>query len=379
MSEQVAQSNRTMQRQPKLKVVSGPRNPAPQKLVKEAQCLLILLVFFELHGTQTKSEKDIHIKALKYYEQNVANFVNDDVDARSDEGMEFLQSKDRCANLTSAQLLKGKTIGPNLTGKQLWTKAKEIRRFVVNQITPVYNSFLKYPGAIFPSGWEIEDMLEATRRKMYADSRGTQLNLTDEPDEEEEVGRKEIENASPESCSSLENSVTEGTLPSTFPSELRTLVIPSNWQPSYWSVFLWFGNPCEFVYSGRTSHPQLSLGTGNGPDAEDDNDVPNITVKKEGAGSLSRTSQKRKANAEAAAENESINSGSTTASWHTSKATSADRELDLAERVQKQDESDRVLTLLKEKLADAEDSPERSLARTQIKAYRNQMIESLMT
>lgn len=94
---------------------------------------------------------------------------------------------------------------------------------------------------------------------------------------------------------------------------------------------------------------------------------------------MSRTSQKRKANAEAAAENESINSGSTTASWHTSKATSADRELDLAERVQKQDESDRVLTLLKEKLADAEDSPERSLARTQIKAYRNQMIESLMT
>ena len=95
MSEQVAQSNRTMQRQPKLKVVSGPRNPAPQKLVKEAQCILILLVFFELHGTQTKSEKGIHVKALIYYEQNVANFVNDDVHARSDEEMHVQMSRNR--------------------------------------------------------------------------------------------------------------------------------------------------------------------------------------------------------------------------------------------------------------------------------------------
>lgn len=204
------------------------------------------------------------------------------------------------------------------------------------------------------------------------------MNLTDEPDEEEEAGQQEAENASTESCSSLENSINDGTLPTKFPTELRTLVIPSHWQPSYWSVFLWFGNPCEFVYSGRTPHPQLSLGTGNCPEADDENDCPNIAVKKEGAGSLSRTSQKRKANAEAAAENESLKSGSTTASCHTYKATSGDRELDLAERVQKQDESDRVLTLLKEKLADAEDTPERAVARTQIRTYRNKMIESLM-
>jgi hypothetical protein len=49
-------------------------------------------------------------------------------------------------------------------------------------------------------------------------------------------------------------------------------------------------------------------------------------VKKEGARSLSRASQKRKANAEAATANESVNSGSTTASCHTGKATYGDRE-----------------------------------------------------
>ena len=153
-----------MQRPLKLKVVVAPRPPAPPKLVKDVQCLLILLVFFELHTCQTKSEKDLHAKAFKYYEQNVANFVNEDIDARSDEGINFLQPKERYAILTDIQLMRAKTSGANLTGKQIWTKAKEIRRFVMNQIIPVYNSFLKMPGSIFPSGWEIEDMLEAIRK-----------------------------------------------------------------------------------------------------------------------------------------------------------------------------------------------------------------------
>jgi cysteine sulfinate desulfinase/cysteine desulfurase-like protein len=48
----------------------------------------------------------------------------------------------------------------------MWVKSKEIRRYILNQITPVFNSFLQNPGDIFPSGWEIEDMLEATRRKI---------------------------------------------------------------------------------------------------------------------------------------------------------------------------------------------------------------------
>jgi hypothetical protein len=63
--------------------------------------------------------------------------VNKDLYARSDEGVEFLQSKDCFANLTLAQLLKGKATGRIFTGKQVWTKAEETRRFVVNLITPV--------------------------------------------------------------------------------------------------------------------------------------------------------------------------------------------------------------------------------------------------
>ena len=77
-------------------------------------------------------------------------------------------------------------------------------------------------------------MLEATRRKMYVDSRGSTLNLTDEVTEdieEEEEGQQA--NTSIDSCSSLEISVNEGDLPSTFPIELRTIVVPSYWQPSY--------------------------------------------------------------------------------------------------------------------------------------------------
>ena len=83
------------QPKPKVKVVVASRQPAPTKVVKEAQCLLILLVFFELHTTQTKSEKDIFTRALKYYEQNVANFVNEDLDARSEEGIQFMQSSEK--------------------------------------------------------------------------------------------------------------------------------------------------------------------------------------------------------------------------------------------------------------------------------------------
>ena len=160
-----------MKRQPKLKVVVATRPPATPKAVKDIQSLLILLVFFELHTTQTKNEKDIHIRALKYYEQNVANFVNDDLDARSEEGIQFLQPSDKFAVVTAEQLLKAKSTGANYTGKQIWSKAKEIRRYLVNQISPVFNSFVQMPGAIFPSGWEIEDMLEATKRKMYLDSK----------------------------------------------------------------------------------------------------------------------------------------------------------------------------------------------------------------
>lgn len=361
------------QRHPKLKVVAAPRSSAPQKLIKDAQSLIILLVFFELHTTQVKNEKDIHVRALKYYEQNVANFVNDDVDARSDEGIQFLQPLEY-AQLTESQLLKAKASGAKLTGKQVWTKAKEIRRVVVNQITPVYNSFLKNPGAIFPSGWEIEDMLEATRRKLYCDSRATALNLSDEADDEEEV-QQQLEISSPDPCSSLDNSVNEGELPASFPSELRTVVIPAHWQPSCWSAFLWFGHPCDLIYSGRTPHPQLLLTSGNGPD-DDGNDIA-VVVKKEGAGSLSRSAQKRKANAEAVKDNDSMTSSSS--SFGAVKVMSVDRELDLAERVQKRDESDRVLILLKENLADAENTPEKLLARSQIKTYRDRMIEEMTT
>jgi hypothetical protein len=106
---------RMLQRTPKakVKVVSAPKSAAPQKLVKDAQSLLILLVFFELHTTQTKSEKDIFVKATKNYDQNVQNFVNKDIDARSDEGVQFLQSKERYLPLTSVQLLKAKASGAN--------------------------------------------------------------------------------------------------------------------------------------------------------------------------------------------------------------------------------------------------------------------------
>jgi hypothetical protein len=362
-----------LQRTPKakVKVVSAPKSAAPQKLVKDAQSLLILLVFFELHTTQTKSEKDIFVKATKYYEQNVQNFVNKDIDARSDEGVQFLQSKERYLPLTSVQLLKAKASGANFNGKQLWVKAKEIRRYILNQITPVFNSFLQNPGDIFPSGWEIEDMLEATRRKMYADSRATTaLNLTDEAEDDEE-GQQ---HADP--LSSLDNSLVDE-LPNTFPTELRTIVVPAHWQPSFWQAFLWFGKPCEYLYSGRSAHPQLLVTFGNGPDPDESNDIPAAIIKKEGLPSLSRSSQKRKANAEAAAENEGMSSGSTSNCGGSFQV--IDRELDLAERVQKRDEADRVLTLLKENLVDADNTPDKLLARTQIKLYRERMILSMTT
>lgn len=366
-----------MQRHPKLKVVAAARPPAPPKLVKDVQCLLILLVYFELHTCQTKSEKDLHAKALKYYEQNVANFVNEDIDARSDEGIEFLQPKERYAILTESQLMKAKASGANFTGKQIWSKAKEIRRFVVNQITPVYNSFLKMPGSIFPSGWEIEDMLEATRRKLYVDSRGIALNLTDEVDEDDEGQQSQQIAPLADSNGTLETSVNEEQLPATFPVELRTIVVPPYWQPSFWTVFLWFGSPCVYLYSNRTAHPQLNLNTGSGPEPDDDSETTGAVVKKEGMPSLSRASQKRKANAETAMENESLTSGSTSGSSKSNKATSVDRELDLAERVQKLEESDRALILLKECLADADDTPEKAAARAEIKKHRERMILNL--
>ena len=62
----------------KTKVVVAARQLPPPKMVKDAQCILILLVFFELHTTQTKCEKDVFVKALKYFEQNVKNFVKNE-------------------------------------------------------------------------------------------------------------------------------------------------------------------------------------------------------------------------------------------------------------------------------------------------------------
>jgi hypothetical protein len=42
-------------------------------------------------------------------------------------------------------------------GNSCGLKAKEIRRYILNQFTPVFNSFIQNPGDIFSSGWEIED------------------------------------------------------------------------------------------------------------------------------------------------------------------------------------------------------------------------------
>ena len=164
-------------------------------------------------------------------------------------------------------------------------------------------------------------MLEATRRKIYADSRGGTLNLTEDADvDDDDEGH--------DTSSSADSSLQEGEFPSTFPNELRTIFVPAHWNPSYWTCFLWFGSPCEYLYEGRSEHPQLNLATSNGPDMDEDE---KITVKKEGAQSLSRASQKRKANSEAASENGSVTSSE---SSECTKVNPAERELDLAERVQ---------------------------------------------
>lgn len=341
----------------RIKIVAAAPPVAPQKVVKDIQWLLISLVFFELHASPSKSEKEIHIKAEKYFAQHVANFVNEDEDARSDEGINFLKP-DKYSILNASQLMRTKTTGSNFTGKQIWAKAREIRRFVINQIIPTYNSFLQMPGAIFPSGWEIGDILEATRRKMFCDTR-TAINLASAEDDDESPTELSFSNEDSSPAS-------DGEFPSTFPSELGKVIIPSDWKPPFWLVFLWFGPPCEYLY-GRTPHPQLRLSSGNGPTDTNDEDA-SVIVKKEGGYSLSRASQKRKAIAETIAENNSAPA---------QPRSNVDREYDLAERIQKRDESDRVLLLLKENLADAENTPERAEARREIKLHRSRMIDEL--
>ena len=105
-----------MQRNPRMKVAAAARPRCAISI--DPSC------FFELHSCQTKNEKDIHLKAMKYYEQNVANFVNVDADARSDEEVQFLQPKKRYSNLTANQLLKAKASGPTFSGKTVVDEGK---------------------------------------------------------------------------------------------------------------------------------------------------------------------------------------------------------------------------------------------------------------
>ena len=146
------------------------------------------------------------------------------------------------------------------SGKQIWTRGRDARNVVTNTLLPAYNSFLK--GNIFPSGWEIEDMLQATVRKLYLDAKSA-ITLTVDGDDEKSDGEAENEEIEADKSVDSDDRVSDTVIfPKGFPSELQVITIPDDWKPPQWNIFLWFGAPCEFLYD-RTVHSQLQLIAGN--------------------------------------------------------------------------------------------------------------------
>ena len=357
----------------KLRVVSAPRRPPPQKLVKDVQTLLSIMVYFELHTKKLCHAVDLYEYALRFYRNNVESFVNTDSDVQSSEGKHFL-TPPKFQKFSREQLMRttASVTSKTFSGKQIWIRGKDARKVVTNSIIPAYNSFLKAPGHIFPSGWEIDDMLQATIRKLYVESKSIINLATDVENEQSDGENDKSENEENENDKSVDSDCRPNavTFPKGFPTDLQSLVMPDDWTPTHWNIFLWFAAPCELLYD-RTTHPQLLLTAGNDPSSEEEGDK--VAIKREGSLSLSRAAQKRKASHEAAIEKKSSEEEKVVKNVLRGQ----DREMDLAERVQRQDESDRILNLLKDCLADAETTPERDSCRKELKLYRQNIINEM--
>jgi hypothetical protein len=159
--------------------------------VKEIQIVMAIATYFEIHTKKTNKSSALYDDALKYYGQNCKGFVS--TSERTDFGKHMLKLGLKC----TVDQLNRTTSSPTsktFTGKQIWVKGRDARKQILNVIAPEYNSFLQ-SGGIFPSGWEIEDMLEATRRKLYLDSKTTTINLTDVSDDSmaSEVAQEDVE------------------------------------------------------------------------------------------------------------------------------------------------------------------------------------------
>ena len=286
------------------------------------------MVYFELHTKKLCHAVDLYEYALRFYKNNVESFVDTDNAAQSSEGIYFL-TPPKFQKFSQEHLMRttASLTSKTFMGKQIWFRGRDERKVVTNSIIPAYNSFLKTPGFKFPSGWEIDDMLQATIRKLYIESKSI-INLATDVENEQSDGendKSECEENDNDKSVDIDCRLNTVTFPKGFPSDLQSLVMPDNWTPTHWNIFLWFAAPCEFLYN-RTIHQQLLLVAGNGPTSEEEGDM--VAIKKEGSLSLSRAAQKRKASHEAAIETKSSEEDKIVKNVLRGQ----DREMDLAER-----------------------------------------------
>lgn len=287
-----------------------------QKDIKEIQIVLALATYFEIHTKKTSKSSALYEDSAKYYGQNCDGFLS--TSDRTDFGKHMFRQGIKCS-MEQLNRTTSAATSNTFTGKQIWVKGRDARKQIMNVILPVYNSFLQ-SGGIFPSGWEIEDMLDATRRKLFLDSKKTTINLTNVSEEVVAADATEVtqetENLDVEDAEAADISITDSidddkeneispdkisksdlnvaTKKSNVPKDLRDVKIPLNWSISCWTAFLWYGAPTEFL-NDRPVHMQLVIKPGNGPDQDEDEEEVTTVQQRVGTVSLSRHAQKRKA------------------------------------------------------------------------------------
>lgn len=87
-----------------IRVVGASKRLPPQKLVKDIQTLLAVMVYFEVDTKKQAHVNELYDTALKYYQNNVKAFVRPESDVQAEEGKHFLTPA-KCLRFTSDQLV----------------------------------------------------------------------------------------------------------------------------------------------------------------------------------------------------------------------------------------------------------------------------------
>lgn len=182
--------------------------------IKEIQAICAAATVFEITEKKKDKEANLHDFALEKYETQVELFVNFGGIYGPLQSV-FEEPMTRHGISKTHLLCSSQKDGIKYTGVGIWAKGRDIKTTIMNKLQPIWKSLLVGPNEDYPSGWNVESMIQNLLKRLYyvsTQDANKAINWAEVPD----------------------------------------IQMPSTWKPPLgWHAFLFFSYPCVDLYRNQ--------------------------------------------------------------------------------------------------------------------------------